>query len=65
MFIFAMQTKNGVRHAKYIGHWPVDYVDPFVTLVREDDGLIVVHVVSNVLSDAKKCVISEMRCVIE
>lgn len=67
VFIFAMRTHGGVRHASYIAHWPVAMVEPYITLSKQqgDDGLIVVPTESNRLEDAKRCVVSELKCVID
>lgn len=67
VFIFAMRTENGVRHASYIAHWPVDMVDPYITLDEKkgDDGLIIVPLASNNLEEAKRIVVADHRCIID
>ncbi len=62
-----MRTEAGVRHASYIAHWPVAMVEPYITLSKKrgDDGLIVVPVESNSLDEAKRCVVAELKCIID
>lgn len=67
VFVFAMRTENGSRHASYIAHWPVDMVDPYITLDEKkgDDGLIIVPLASNSIDDAKRIVVADHRCIID
>lgn len=67
VFVFAMRTKDGVRHASYIAHWPVDMVEPQITISSRhgDDGLIVIPLESNNLEEAKRHVVSELKCIID
>ncbi len=67
VFVFAMRTKDGVRHASYIAHWPVDMVEPQITISQKhgDDGLIVVPLESNSLEEAKKHVVAELKCIVD
>jgi hypothetical protein len=67
VFIFAMRTESGARHASYIAHWPVDMVAPYITLDEKkgDDGLIIVPLASNNLEEAKRIVVADHRCIID
>lgn len=66
LFFYALKMREGQRYAMQIGHWAVDYTDPTIGIVDDDEGIAIIPAsdeleAAQIIMQEAKCTVIDMR----